>query len=115
MKALAYRGFNRNRLETERVVARRNHCERNGVTIAAALHVFGFKPCAETRIEDFRLALPKIRCQSTLDPEMIQLQFDGRDVLWEISPYVIGSDMESRETPTFALRFDHHIHLLFIP
>jgi hypothetical protein len=40
------------------------------------MHVFGLEPRAQARIDYFRLALPEIRPQSTLDPEVIQLQFD---------------------------------------
>ncbi len=62
---------------------------------------------------NFRMALPKIRSQSTLDPKMIQLEFDRRNVLGKIPPYVIRSDVQSRYSSTFALCFDYHIHLLF--
>ena len=71
--------------------------------------MFGFEPRAQARIVNFRLALPEIWRQSTLDAEMIQLQFDGGDFLWKIPSYVICTDEQSGESPSFTLRFDYHM------
>lgn len=103
----------RNRLQTKRVVARGDQRQRNRSAIAAGVHVLGFKPCAEARVINLGLALPEIWRQSTLDPKVIQLQFDCRDILWEVTPHVIGADVKPAESPTFTLSFDYHKHLLF--
>ena len=102
------------RLQAKGILPRWNHSQRYGGAVAACVHVLVFEPRAQARIVDFRLALPEIRSQSTLDPKMIQLQFDGRDVLGKVAPDIIAADVDSRESLTFALRFYHHIHLLFI-
>jgi hypothetical protein len=78
------------------------------------VHVLGLKPRAEAGVINLGLTLPEIGGQSTLDPEMIQLQLDCRDILWEVTPHVVSADVKSGETPTFALYFDDHRHLLFI-
>jgi hypothetical protein len=44
---------------------------------------------------------------------MIQLQLDYRNVLWEITPDIGGTDVQPREAAAFALCFDHHICLPF--
>jgi hypothetical protein len=66
----------RHGLQAKGVLARGDHVQRNRVTVPAGMHVFGLEPRAQARIDYFRLALPEIRPQSTLDPEVIQLQFD---------------------------------------
>lgn len=73
------------------------------------MHMFGFEPRTQARIVDFRLALPEIWRQSALDPEMIQLQFDGGHILRKIPPYIICTDEQSGESLAFTLRFDDHI------
>ena len=100
-------------LDPERVVALRNHGQRNRISAAAAVHVLGFKPRAESRVVDIGPALPELGSQSTLDPEMIQLQLDGRHILREVSPDVISSDVQPGETLTDAFCLDYHRHLLF--
>ncbi len=60
-------------LQAKRVFAGGNHGQCNRVSISAGVHVFGFKPCTQARIVDFRLALPEIWRQPALDPEVIQL------------------------------------------
>jgi len=61
----------RHGLQAEDVVARGDHVQRNGVTIAAGVHVLGLKPRAQARVKDLRLALPEIRGQAALDPKVI--------------------------------------------
>jgi hypothetical protein len=80
------------RLQAERVLSGGNHGQCNRVSIPAGVHVFGFEPSTQARIVDLRLALPEIWRQPTLDPEMIQLQFDRGDILGEISPYIVCTD-----------------------
>jgi hypothetical protein len=53
--------------------------------------------------------LPEIRSQSALDAEMVQLQFDGGHFLGKVPPYVIRTDEQSGESPSFTLRFDYHM------
>jgi hypothetical protein len=105
---LPHGGLSGDRLQAESIVACGNHVEWNGGAIPAGVHVLGFEPCAQTGVVDFGLALPEVGSQSTLDPEMIQLQFDGRDVLGEVAANVVAADVDPRETLTFALRFDYH-------
>lgn len=101
--------ISRHGLQAKRVLACGNHVETYRVAIPAGVHVLGFQPCAEARVEDLRLALPEIWPQPALDPKVIQLQFDGGDILGEIPPDVIRADDQSRESPSFALCFDYHV------
>jgi hypothetical protein len=41
------------------------------MTILARMHMFGFKPRAQARVKDFRLALPEIRRQPALNSEVV--------------------------------------------
>jgi hypothetical protein len=41
------------------------------MTIMTRMHVFGFKPRTQARVENLRLALPEIWRQPALDPEVI--------------------------------------------
>jgi hypothetical protein len=102
-------GLRRHRLQTECILSRWNHVQSDGMTIAARVHVLGFKPCAQTRIENFRLTLPEIRRQPALDTKVIYLQFDGGDVLGKITPDIICTDEQTRESATLALCFDDHM------
>lgn len=113
--AEACRTVHGNGLQAEGVVACGNHYERDGRATPITMHMLGLEPRAEARIVDFGLTLPEIRRQAALDPKMIQFQFDGRNILWKIATDIIRPDVQSRETLTFALSFDHHIHLLFNP
>ena len=61
----------RHGLQAKRVLTCGDHIQGDGVTIPAAMHVLGLKPCAQARIKDFRLALPEIWRQPALDPEVI--------------------------------------------
>ena len=58
-------------LQAERALTRGNHVQRYRMAIPAAVHVLRLQPRAQARIEDFGLALPEIRPQSALDPEVI--------------------------------------------
>ena len=77
------------RLQPEGVVSRGDHGQRDGRAVATGVHVLGLKPCAQARVINFGLTLPEIGGQSTLDPKMVQLQFDGRNVLRKIAAHVI--------------------------
>jgi len=59
------------RLQAKCVLARGNHIQRNWMTIVTRVHVLGFKPRAQARVKNFRLALPEIWRQPALDPEVI--------------------------------------------
>jgi hypothetical protein len=107
------RRVSRHGLQAKCILARWNQSQWHRGAIAASVHVLGFEPRTKAWIVDFRMALPKIRGQSTLDPKVIQLQFDGRDIFGEISPNIIRSDVQSGKASPFALRFNYHIHLLF--
>jgi hypothetical protein len=52
------------------------------------MHVFRLEPGAQPGIEDFRLALPKVGIQSALDVEMVELEFDGWNVILKVAPHV---------------------------
>ncbi len=99
----------RHRLETKRIFARWNHVQSYGMAIPAGVHVLGLKPCAQARIENFRLSLPEIGLQPALDPKVVYLQFNGGDVSGKITPDVIGTDEQSRESAAFTLCFDYHL------
>jgi hypothetical protein len=79
-------------LKAKCILARWNHRQGYRVTVSARMHVLCFKPRTQPRVIDFRLALPEIRGQSALDPEMIQLQLDRGDFLGEISPHIVCAD-----------------------
>ena len=61
----------RNWLQAKRVFARRNHGQGDRVPIPAGVHVFGFEPRTEARIDDLRLALPEIWAQPALNSQVI--------------------------------------------
>jgi hypothetical protein len=77
------------------------------------MHVFGLEPGAEPGVEDFRLALPKVRIQSALNVEMVKLQFDGGNVFAEVSADVGFTNMKSGYAAAFGMGFYDHKHLLF--
>jgi len=101
--------FGRHGLQAKRILACRDHVQGNGMTIATGMHMFGFEPRAEARIENLRLALPEIGRQPTLDPQMIQLQFYRGDILGKIPPDIIRPDVQSRESSAFTVCFDYHM------
>jgi hypothetical protein len=70
--------------------------------------VLGFKPRAQSGIEDLRLILPEIRRQIALDLQMIQLQFNEGYTAREITLNVARANVQSCNSTTLALRFDYH-------
>jgi len=99
------------RLQPEGVIPFRNHHERDGSSIRFCMQMPGFQPCAQPRIEDLRLTLPEIRFQATLNLEMVQLQFDARNLLGKIAPDIVDAHMKSGDAATLALCLDHHRYL----
>ena len=95
------------RLQLKGVVAGGDHGKRDGA-VGGAMKVLGFKPGAEPGIVDFGLALPEVGLKTALDAEMPELQFDVLGAYRKIAADVIRSDMQSGDTMTFALRFNHH-------
>lgn len=85
--------FRSHGLEAKGVFAGRNHRQRYWRTTAAAVHVLGFKPGAQTRVINLRLTLPEVGGQSTLDPKVIQLKFNCRDIFGEIATDIICADV----------------------
>jgi hypothetical protein len=73
----------------------------------------GFKPCAQPRIVDIRRALPKIGRQSTLNPQMIQLQLDDLNAFRKIATDIVYADVQSDHSQALVPRFDDHRYLLF--
>ena len=69
------------------------HRERYRRAIRFGMHVFGLKPGAQPGVEDFRLALPKVGIQSALDVEMVELEFDGWNVILKVAPHVGFANM----------------------
>jgi hypothetical protein len=98
-------------LQPEGVLSLWNHRQWDGRSIRFCVHVPGFQPRAEPGIEDLRLALPEIGLQTALNLEMIQLQFDARNVFWEIAPDIVRADMKSGDSTPLALCLDHHTYL----
>ena len=61
---------------------------------------------------NFRLSLPEIRLQPTLNLQMIELELDDRNVLGKKAPYVGYTNMQSCDAMTFGMSFHHHTYLL---
>jgi hypothetical protein len=96
-------------LQAKRVFAGGYEVQGDRMTTPAAVHVLCFKPRAQARVEDFRLALPEIWRQPALNSEMIQLQFDRGDFPGKIPADIVRADEQSRESPAFTLSFDYHV------
>jgi hypothetical protein len=96
----------------ERVLARRDHRQGKRPSSGHPTQMLGFKPCAKSGIEYFRLILPEIRRQVALDLEMIQLQFNEGDSAREIALNVGSANVQSSNSTALALRFDYHMPTL---
>lgn len=72
------------------------------------MEVLGFEPGAESWIVDFGLALPEVRLQTALDAEVPKLQLDVLRALREVAADVFRPDVQTGDSVTFALRFNHH-------
>lgn len=99
----------RHGLQAKCILACGNHIQGYRVAVPAGVHMLGFEPRAKARIEDLGLSLPEIGREPALDPEVIQLQFNGGDILGKIPPDIICTDEQSRESPSFTLCFDYHM------
>jgi len=58
-----------------------NHCQWNRGSIRASVGKFEFQPGTQPGIANLRQFLPKIRLQSTLNLQVVQLQLDGHNLL----------------------------------
>jgi len=101
------------RLETEGIMTCGDHRERHRRAIRFGMHMLGLEPGAQPGVVDFRLALPKIRLQSALDVEVIELEFDGRNVILKIAPHIGFANVKPGNTAGFGMRFYNHRYLLF--
>lgn len=72
------------------------------------MQVLRFEPGAEPGIVDFGLTLPEVGLEAALDAQMAELQLDVLRALGEVAADIVGSNVQSREAVTFALRFDDH-------
>ncbi len=76
-----------------------------------SVQMTGFQPRTQPGIVDLRLTAPEIRAEAALDLQMIQLQLDHGDILRKIAPDIVRAYMQSGNSTTLALRFDHHTYL----
>ena len=90
-----------NRLETEGVLSSGDHRERYRRAIGFGVHVFGLQPGAQPGIEDLRFALPKIRIQTALNVEMVELQFDCRNVITKVAADIGFTNVKSCNATAF--------------
>jgi len=72
------------------------------------VQILGVKPLTQPRVVNFRLAIPEVGSESAFNPQMIQLQFDGRHSSGEIALHVVDADIESRNSAPVVLSFDNH-------
>jgi hypothetical protein len=61
---------------------------------------------------NFRLPLPEIRLQTTLNLQMIELELDDRNVLGKIAPYVGFTNVQSCDAMSLGMSFHYHTYLL---
>jgi len=103
----------RNRLQPEGVFAGRNHRQLDWASIPPGVHVLRLQPRAEPRVVDLRIVSPETRFQAALNLQMIQLQFDCRNVLGKIAADIRSANMKRSRTTAFGMCFDDHTYLLF--
>lgn len=72
------------------------------------MEIFRLEPGAEPGVVDFGSALPEVGFETALNAEMPELQFDVLRSFRKVATDVIGADVQSRHTMTFALRLNHH-------
>jgi hypothetical protein len=95
-------------LEQEGVFSRRNQGKSDGTAVASAMHVTGFQPGAQPRIEDVRMSVPELRRQAASNPQVVQLQVNEWGSFGKIATNVVDSNMQARNAATFTLRSNHH-------
>jgi hypothetical protein len=61
---------------------------------------------------NLRLVLPEVWLKPTLNPEMIQLQLDDRNVPWEIAPDIGCADEKPRHATALGMCPHYHRNLL---
>jgi hypothetical protein len=99
-------------LQAEGILSLRNHRQRDGrCSILFRVHMPGFQPRTEARIEYLRFILPEIGFEAALNLEVIQLQLDAGDIFRKIAPDIIYAYMKPGDSAPFALCFDHHVYL----
>ena len=57
---------------------------------------------------NFGMAIPKMRCQPTLNSQVIQLKIDRRDVAGKVPADIIHAHIQTRYAMSIALRLHHH-------
>jgi len=107
--------FQRDELQAEGVFALGNHRQRDGSSIRSAMHVLRLQPGAQPGVVNLGLAAPEARVQPTLNPQMIQLQFDNRSFFRKIPPDISWSYVESGNAEADGMSFDYHPEYLLVP
>jgi hypothetical protein len=74
--------------------------------------MLGLQPCAEPGIVNLRLVPPKVRRQPTLNLEMVQMQLDHRNMVWEITADIGNANVQSSQPVTPGMCLDNHRNLL---
>jgi hypothetical protein len=77
------------------------------------VEVLGHQPGAQPGIVNLRLAAPKAGLEAAVNLEMIQVQFDHRNVLGKIAARVCDADEQSGDTATLGVCLDYHAGLPF--
>ena len=91
--ATAVGAFESDGAEAERVFSAWDHCEGDRIAAGTLVKVLRFQPGAKSRVADFRLVLPKVRAETALNLEMIELELDHRGAFGEIPSYVVHAHL----------------------
>jgi hypothetical protein len=94
--------------QSEAMLIQGNHGQRDRKAGILSLQMLRLQPETEAGVLDFGLTVPEARAQVTLDPQMIELQFDSRTMPGKIPPHVTRSNMQSRDAVSAALGCDNH-------
>jgi hypothetical protein len=74
------------------------------------VEVFGIQPGAQAGIVNVGVAVPEIRGQGALDLEVIEMQFNERNVPREMALHVARAYVEAGDAAGFPLCFHNHTH-----
>jgi len=97
-------------LQAKRVLSGGNHGQRDRPAIENGEQVFGFQPGAQAGIVNISVAVPEIGRKRALDLQVIEVQFDLRNVLWKMALDVARADMKTGHAPGLPLCFHYHNH-----
>jgi hypothetical protein len=75
----------------------------------------GLKPGAQPWIVYIGLTVPEVWLQPALNLQMIQLQLDDGNVFGKKAPDIVRTNVQSGNSASLALRFDHHTYLPLMP